>query len=261
MIATQFMDTRIMTIRTGLMTLLLGSALAAATPALADHHRGGNGEPHAGWAGGSDGQGGRPPVHSMAPPSGGKNSGGYVRGGSQTVGPVPGRGWHGVPPGRVAPGNSQAFHFSHHNFGQFTASERDHWRRGAWRHGYHHGHGGWWWVVGGSWYFYPEPIYPYPGYVSDYWYDYYDYPPADYGDSYGDDNGGGYWWYYCRDPKGYYPYVRECNMDWERVPPTPDAGPQGNDDGGPQYRDDDRGQPPPDDDQNDDQSPPPPAPQ
>lgn len=29
------------------------------------------------------------------------------------------------------------------------------------------------------------------------------------------------YWYYCRDPKGYYPYVRECPDGWKRVNPTP----------------------------------------
>lgn len=34
-------------------------------------------------------------------------------------------------------------------------------------------------------------------------------------------------WYYCQDPMGYYPYVRDCNTNWQAVPasvlppPTP----------------------------------------
>jgi hypothetical protein len=28
-------------------------------------------------------------------------------------------------------------------------------------------------------------------------------------------------WYYCRDPEGYYPYVRSCNGPWEEVPANP----------------------------------------
>ncbi len=28
-------------------------------------------------------------------------------------------------------------------------------------------------------------------------------------------------WYYCRDPQGYYPYVRDCKGAWEPVPATP----------------------------------------
>jgi hypothetical protein len=28
-------------------------------------------------------------------------------------------------------------------------------------------------------------------------------------------------WYYCRDPAGYYPYVRSCANGWQRVPAQP----------------------------------------
>ena len=32
---------------------------------------------------------------------------------------------------------------------------------------------------------------------------------------------GSEWWYFCKDPNGYYPYVRECKSGWEKVSPTP----------------------------------------
>jgi len=32
---------------------------------------------------------------------------------------------------------------------------------------------------------------------------------------------GGQWWYYCGKPKGYYPYVKQCQVGWEKVSPTP----------------------------------------
>ena len=35
-------------------------------------------------------------------------------------------------------------------------------------------------------------------------------------------------WYYCDQPGGYYPYVRICNHDWQRLPvmpPPPGSGP------------------------------------
>jgi len=32
---------------------------------------------------------------------------------------------------------------------------------------------------------------------------------------------GSEWWYFCKDPNGYYPYVRECKTGWEKVSPTP----------------------------------------
>jgi hypothetical protein len=29
------------------------------------------------------------------------------------------------------------------------------------------------------------------------------------------------YWYYCRNPEGYYPYVRKCPGGWLKVPPQP----------------------------------------
>ena len=31
------------------------------------------------------------------------------------------------------------------------------------------------------------------------------------------------YWYYCRNPDGYYPYVRECPTGWQPVAPLPQA--------------------------------------
>jgi len=32
-------------------------------------------------------------------------------------------------------------------------------------------------------------------------------------------------WYYCRNPKGYYPYIKTCPSGWREVAPTPaDSG-------------------------------------
>jgi len=101
------------------------------------------------------------------------------------------------------------------------------WRGGRWHHGRHDGRQGWWWVVGGVWYLYSAPVYPYP--------DPYQPPvvmveqpatvvappvyapppapvaapaPAQY-------------WYYCESPAGYYPYVSQCPSAWQKVPATP----------------------------------------
>jgi hypothetical protein len=95
---------------------------------------------------------------------------------------------------------------------RFSPRVRATWVRGRWWHGRHAGRFGWWWFAGGSWFFYPAPIYPYPDYVSQ---TYYDEPGADYGN----------YWYYCRDPRGYYPYVQHCNGPWEPVPTQPEAAP------------------------------------
>ncbi|MFA6313755.1 MAG: hypothetical protein WCV99_00795 [Sterolibacterium sp.] len=32
---------------------------------------------------------------------------------------------------------------------------------------------------------------------------------------------GSQWWYFCKNPEGYYPYVRECPSGWEKVSPVP----------------------------------------
>lgn len=29
------------------------------------------------------------------------------------------------------------------------------------------------------------------------------------------------YWYYCNDPKGYYPYVKQCPSGWRAVEPAP----------------------------------------
>jgi len=31
------------------------------------------------------------------------------------------------------------------------------------------------------------------------------------------------YWYYCKDPQGYYPYVKQCPSGWLKVVPTPPA--------------------------------------
>jgi hypothetical protein len=48
--------------------------------------------------------------------------------------------------------------YEHH----FVGDDWNRWRGGRWYHGPHSGREGWWWVIGGSWYFYATPIYPYP---------------------------------------------------------------------------------------------------
>ncbi len=44
----------------------------------------------------------------------------------------------------------------------FSAGERARWGHGAWRDEWHYGRRGWWWQVGGVWYPYAVPVYPYP---------------------------------------------------------------------------------------------------
>jgi hypothetical protein len=35
------------------------------------------------------------------------------------------------------------------------------------------------------------------------------------------------YWYYCQDPKGYYPYVKECPNGWLKVAPSPAPSDEG----------------------------------
>ena len=85
------------------------------------------------------------------------------------------------------------------------------WRGGRWYHARHEGRYGWWWIVGGVWYFYPAPVYPYPdpylppGAVA---------PPVT-GPGLGSPQ---QYWYYCANPAGYYPYVPQCGTAWQGVP-------------------------------------------
>jgi hypothetical protein len=111
----------------------------------------------------------------------------------------------------------------HGHIERFHEHDWDLWRGGGWRHDFHDGRMGWWWVVGPTWYFYPEPVYPYPN----------PYeppvavivqpappkaappppppPPQN--------------WYYCESARGYYPYVPACPSGWRAVPATPGTPP------------------------------------
>lgn len=96
--------------------------------------------------------------------------------------------------------------FHGRDFHTFTPYESERWRGGHWLHAWHDGRYGWWWFVDGGWYFYPQPIYPYPGYV----------PPV----APAPPPPNGQYWYYCYNPPGYYPYVSACNGPWRPVLPN-----------------------------------------
>jgi hypothetical protein len=92
----------------------------------------------------------------------------------------------------------------HGDISQFRQHDMLLWQSGHWRHRRHGGRLGWWWVVGSLWYYYPEPVYPYPDpfvppLVAR--------PPA-----------GGRYWYYCQSAEQYYPYVTACPAGWRPVP-------------------------------------------
>jgi hypothetical protein len=121
----------------------------------------------------------------------------------------------GGPVGHPAYHHGPGFHG--HDFAHFTPAERAAWAGGAWHHEWHNGRFGWWWGVGGIWYFYPGPIYPYPDYVADIYYDPgMGVPPV----APAAGSAPGYW-YYCQASGAYYPYVQSCPVPWTPVPPTP----------------------------------------
>lgn len=115
------------------------------------------------------------------------------------------RDFRGPSSGGAPPPAVSAF-VERHDVSRFTPQQREAWTHGSWHHTRHHGRLGWWWFFNDSWFFYPEPFYPYPTYVGDY-----------YDDEYASDD----YWYWCDEPRGYYPYVQECDVDWVPVPPQP----------------------------------------
>ena len=156
---------------------------------------------------------GPPPIHTAGPP---------VHVGAQVIhgGPArrapggPPRGPTGSPPGFHGGGPVGRPRFAVGPIGRL--GPRDQSPPGAAAtggNGWRSGRLGWWWFVGGFWYWYNAPVYPYPVYVADYYLA--GELPAQ----------GGPMWYYCYNPAGYYPYVRSCAGPWRAVPATPPPPP------------------------------------
>ena len=110
--------------------------------------------------------------------------------------------------------------FREHDVHRFNHEDWRHWRGGRWINACYAGRCGNWWYSGGQFYFYDQPIYPYPMFVS----------PIAYIDPMMDmpvvqpqqqpmpiDSGPQYW-YYCDNPPGYYPYISECYTQFRAVP-------------------------------------------
>ena len=111
----------------------------------------------------------------------------------------------------------------HGNFGGFHGGSLGAWRGGYWNHGWYGNNFGWWWVVGGAWYLYPAPIYPYPDAYS---VPMYPYPGAYPAQMYAPAPpppaaSQAHVWYRCANPNGYYPYIPECPGGWQPMPATP----------------------------------------
>ncbi|MCX6786627.1 MAG: hypothetical protein NTU85_02320 [Candidatus Kaiserbacteria bacterium] len=114
--------------------------------------------------------------------------------------------------------------FRGHNYHHFSVHQREIWHSGSWRHDHYRGMYGWWWVVGGMWYFYPSPIYPYPQVIPEV---VFEAPPVVVVESpvmavpierpllvVQPQQQFSYW---CDNPEGYAPYVEKCNSEWRRV--------------------------------------------
>ena len=104
----------------------------------------------------------------------------------------------------------------HGDIHTFHEHDWDIWRGGHWFHGVHAGRTGWWWIAGGTYYFYPAPVYPYPSPWE---------PPAvelvtpPVGTA--PPPPPTQHWYYCQASHSYYPYVASCPGGWEQVPAAP----------------------------------------
>lgn len=81
-------------------------------------------------------------------------------------------------------------------------------------------------------FYFGAPLYPYPYYRDPFYYPYYYSPPTiitvpvtppfyiQQPPPASQPYPSGYW-YYCHNPKGYYPYVKECPNGWQQVDPIP----------------------------------------
>jgi len=137
--------------------------------------------------------------------------------------------FHGGParPGEARP----HYTFRDHDVRHFNHDDLVRWRGGRWRNTCFNGRCGNWWFAGDQWYFYAQPVYPYPVVVSDVTYvepvvvaapapvvvvpapvaaPLHLAPPPKF-------------WYYCDNPRGYYPAVATCNTQFHQVstPPSP----------------------------------------
>jgi len=92
---------------------------------------------------------------------------------------------------------------------RFHDRDFDYWKQGRWVHGPHEGRDGWWWTVGGLWYFYSTPVYPYPDPFTPSTIIIGTVPTAPVSTT------PQYW--YCSDPAGYYPYVPRCYNPWQSI--------------------------------------------
>lgn len=143
---------------------------------------------------------------------------GGMRGGERHGGGMRGGEWHGGEwHGARGPWHADFRHFDRHDYRL--------WHRGGWQHSWHDGRFGWWWIAGGEWFFYPEPVYPYPDPLAYVPLQTVVVPPPPQTIA---PQTVQQLWYYCDSARGYYPYVATCPSGWRAVPATPAPAPQAN---------------------------------
>jgi hypothetical protein len=152
----------------------------------------------------------------------GPPGGGYSRP-APPGGPGASGGYHRPPP----PGGGGGYH-------KPPPSGGYHGHGGYYRPGGYYGHGGHdHWSVG----IYFDPFWYGPWYYPGPYYRPYYYPPAvvpvpveppvyvQRDDAAGTAPPASAYWYYCSDPQGYYPYVKQCKVEWQAVAPRPPEAP------------------------------------
>ncbi len=118
--------------------------------------------------------------------------------------------------------------FRGHDYKHFTDHEREMWHGGAWHHATFHGRYGYWWAVGGVWYFFDQPVYPYPMVVPAVAFEVApSFPVVAQQPTLVIQPQTQQFLYWCDSPRGYSPEVESCPPGWRKVPvqKTPTAPP------------------------------------
>ena len=125
-------------------------------------------------------------------------------------------------------GAHERYAFHGRDVHRFDRGEQLRWRGGHWRDGCFGGRCGWWWLAAGQWYFYNQPVYPYPLVVSGIQY----VDPAMVGPGPAVITAppmsqpttiapAPQFWYYCDNPQGYFPNVQTCSTQFRQVEKPP----------------------------------------
>lgn len=126
----------------------------------------------------------------------------------------------------------ERYAFHEHDVHRFAPLELERWRGGRWNNTCFGGRCGWWWFAGGQWYFYAQPVYPYPMVVSTIGFVEpvavvpqpvpvqivpQPLPPPPAPAPVQPLQPPPKFLYYCDNPPGFYPTVQNCNTDFKQV--------------------------------------------